>query len=114
MSTASRIENWSTITHSHVRERNSRQPVARSEMKLCTSARDTSSSRISATIPAAARYVAASNAIATPGPKPATMKPASAAPPIAVAFRASASSAFASCSSAGGTVCGVTPADAGK
>ena len=55
MSTASSTENWSTIAQSHARVRNSRQPVARSEMKRGVASCSTTPMRIRATIAAAMR-----------------------------------------------------------
>ena len=114
MTVISRKENWSTIAQSQVLERNSRQPTASSCRKLGARSRTTSGSRISAISAAARRNVAASTAIAQPGPNPATRKPATAAPPIIAVFIASWISAFACWSREAGTVCGITPDEAGK
>ncbi len=101
--------NWSTITQSQVRVRNSRQPVPSSARKLDPSILRFAGSRIAPMKSAPRPKVAASIAIAVPGPKPATSSPPSAAPPIDEALRTSRSRAFAVCSSAGGTVWGTIP-----
>ncbi len=49
-----------------------------------------------------------------PGLVSPTISPASAAPPIRVAFTPSRSRAFALCKDSGGTVCGTIPVEAGK
>ena len=57
--------------------------------------------------------VAASSAIASPGPVSATTTPATAGPATLATLRVTPSSALACCRRSGGTVCGISPMSAG-
>ncbi len=80
--------NWTTITHSHVRERNSPQPSRSSWRKLEAAWRAATGTRTWTTNAALTRNVAASNASAQPAPTPPTTSPARPAPTIDVVLLA--------------------------
>ncbi len=109
-----RNENWSTIAQSQVRDRNACQPSARSRRKRVASSRTAGGTRIAAAKSAPSAKVAASIAIAQPGPAAATIAPPSAAPTTMLELIASRSSAFACWMTAAGTVWGMIPDEAGK
>src|SRR5262245_9491369 len=103
-----------TITHSQVRETNSRQPSWSSARKFGAPSRRPRATRISARKTALAKNVPESIAIAQPAPTAATSTPPSAAPPIDATFSAIRSNAFACWSRGSSTVCGTSPVEAGK
>ena len=101
------------MTHSHVRDRNARQPARNSASVLARDATSTGLTRIMARKPALATNVPASIASPHPAPIVATITPANAGPSTAATLPLSAISAFACCRSAAWTVWGTTAVEAG-
>jgi hypothetical protein len=115
---ALRMQAQATTTHSHVRDRNSLQPVNRSARMLrrsstiCWGTHCWGTRRNAKQIPASTN-AAASTMIPQPGPTVATTMPAAGAPMTAAALKKSRFSALACCRSSTGTVCGRIADDAG-
>ena len=112
--------NWKSaastiVSHSHVRERTSCQPPARSAKNPRPSETATSPSGFTCvkSAPLTAN-VSASRPIAQPGSVTATSTPAIAGPTIVPTLSATNSSAFACWSRARLTVCGISPDEAGR
>ncbi len=105
--------NWATIAHSQVCDRNSDQPARRSRSMLDRSWRPNPRTRTRSIIGIVPSIPAPQISRAQPGPRAATQKPATTAPPIWPPFMASLLTALACCSTSPGTSRGSSACDAG-
>src|SRR4051812_27133493 len=107
------IDAATTITHTQVRDANSRHPSWRSLRNDCGGSVTCAGRRSCARKYALTAKLAASRASAQPAPTPATSAPEMTEPMMPVDAIESPRSAFACCRRSGLTVIGVSPVDAG-
>jgi hypothetical protein len=108
------IMNASTMTHSHVRLRNSSHPVRRSRSSVDSPEPTGGGSFTRASTGIAHSHPATCTSIAHAGPAVATRMPAITGPPMVTADLTNDKSAFACCRFAGVVSCGMMPCIAGS